>query len=69
VFKITTYKADNNSMLLHSLNAAYADKEIFAGDILEVWKYHSHITNTIPSENILEEILRTVNEIKHEVKR
>ena len=47
----------------------YPDKEVFAGDVAEVWKYHSHITNTLPpSETIMEELLKTVNEIKIDVK-
>lgn len=70
VFKIVTYQAENNTLLLHSLNPDYKDKEVFVGDVSEVWNYHSHLTNVIPSSDLmLEEILRTVNEIKVDVKR
>lgn len=58
-----------DKLLLHSLNPAYADKEVFAGDVLEIWKYHSHITDVIPSsETMMQELLRSVNEIKKDVK-
>lgn len=58
----------NRTLLLHSLNPAYQDQEAFVGDILEVWKYHSHITDVIPSsEGIMQEILNRVNQIKVDV--
>ncbi|MFD1256959.1 XRE family transcriptional regulator [Mucilaginibacter terrae] len=67
LFKMVTSRED--MLLLHSLNPAYADKEVFAGDVLEIWKYHSHITDVIPSsETMMQELLRSVNEIKRDVK-
>lgn len=70
LFKMVSSMIDaNRTMLLHSLNPAYEDKEVFAGDVAEIWKYHSHITDVIPSsETMMEELLRTVNEIKVDVK-
>ena len=69
LFKNVTYIAEERSLLLHSLNPEYADKIIFAGDVLEVWKYQSHITDVIPSEGgLIQQLINTVNEIKVDVK-
>jgi len=70
LFKIVSSRIEaNRTLLLHSLNPAYEDKEVFAGDVAEVWKYHSYITDVIPSsETMMQELLRTVNEIKIDVK-
>jgi transcriptional regulator with XRE-family HTH domain len=67
LFKMVTRK--NEQISLHSLNPMYKDQQVFAGDVLEIWKYHSHITDIIPSEKAgLQEILRTVQEIRADVK-
>jgi len=70
LFKIVSSRIETNrTLLLHSLNPAYEDKEVFAGDVAEVWKYHSYITDVIPSsETMMQELLRTVNEIRIDVK-
>lgn len=70
LFKIVSSRIEiNRTLLLHSLNPAYEDKEVFAGDVAEVWKYHSYITDVIPSsETMMQELLRTVNEIRIDVK-
>lgn len=66
LFKMVTSKVDiNRNLLLHSLNPVYADQEVFVGDVLEVWKYHSHITDVLPGpDTTMQELLRTVQEIK-----
>jgi len=71
LFKMVTSKIETDrSLNLHSLNPAYIDQDVFAGDVLEVWKYHSHITDVLPSsESMLEGILRAVHEIKVDVKK
>jgi len=67
LFKMVTSNTDH--ILLHSLNPSYQDKNVFAGDVLEIWKYHSHITDVLPSpETMIHEILRTVKDIKVNVK-
>jgi len=70
LFKMVTSKIETDKNLnLHSLNPAYKDQDVFAGDVLEIWKYHSHITDVLPSsETMLEGILRAVHEIKVDVK-
>lgn len=69
LFKEVTLTGDKGLLLLHSLNPIYSDTEIFVGDVLEIWKYHSHITNVVPSsETMIEEVLRTVQQIKVDVK-
>ena len=69
LFKIVSSFIDTNrTLLLHSLNPSYSDKEVFAGDVLEIWEYHSHITDVLPSsETMMQELLKTVNEIKIDV--
>jgi transcriptional regulator with XRE-family HTH domain len=70
LFKMVSYLPINNSLLLHSLNSEYKDTEVFAGDVVEIWKYHSHLTDKIPSsDNLIQEILNCVNEIKVDVKK
>jgi transcriptional regulator with XRE-family HTH domain len=70
LFKMVSAKFETApNLTLHSLNSTYPDQEVFAGDVMEVWKYHSHITDVLPSEeNILHEILRTVKETNSDVK-
>jgi transcriptional regulator with XRE-family HTH domain len=68
LFKEATITA-NKTLLLHSLNPGYEDQEVFVGDVLEVWKYHSHITDVIPSsEGMMQQILNCVNQIQVGVK-
>jgi transcriptional regulator with XRE-family HTH domain len=70
LFKEVSHQTEANMLLLHSLNPAYSDQEVFAGDVLELWQYHSYITDVLPSAgNIMDEILRTVNEISVDVKK
>jgi transcriptional regulator with XRE-family HTH domain len=67
LFKMVTPREDQ--LILHSLNILYQDQEVFAGDVLEIWKYHSHITDVIPGVgNTMDEILRAVNEMKSDIK-
>jgi transcriptional regulator with XRE-family HTH domain len=69
LFKVATLIEANQSILLHSLNPEYKDKEAWVGDVLEVWKYHSHITDMIPTEDgMMNQILSYVKEIRFDVK-
>jgi transcriptional regulator with XRE-family HTH domain len=69
LFKMVSLIPQNQSLLLHSLNPEYKDKEVFAGDVSEIWKYHSHITDEIPNENgMLQHIINCVKEIRFDVK-
>jgi len=70
LFKMVSLVPANQALLLHSLNPAYKDREVWVGDVLEVWKYHSHITDMIPAEDgvIMNQILNCVKEIRFDVK-
>jgi len=47
VFKLVTIGDDHN-VLLKSTNKAYAPYQVKAEDILEVWEYYKHQTDTLP---------------------
>lgn len=69
LFKMTSLVEANQSLLLHSLNPEYKDREVWVGDVLEVWKYHSHITDMIPEgDGMMGQILNYVKEIRFDVK-
>jgi len=69
LFKMVTLLDTRQAFLLHSLNAAYTDQIVPVADVLEVWRYHSHITDIIPAaDNTLEQILYYVQEIRRDVK-
>jgi len=68
LFKMVTTLQDQ--LRLRSLNTLYDDQQVFGGDVLEVWKYHSHITDVLPaSEFEMNELLRAVKEIRSDVKQ
>ena len=68
LFKVVTLVPERQSLLLHSLNPDYTDREVWVGDVLEVWRYHSHITDMIPSEDaMMNQILNYVKEIRFDV--
>ena len=70
LFKVVTLVEANKSLLLHSLNEEYQDREVWVGDVLEVWKYHSHITDNIPTDGgDMSRLLSYVQEIRADVKR
>ena len=70
LFKVVTLVEANKSLLLHSLNEEYRDREVWVGDVLEVWKYHSHITDNIPADGgDMSRLLSYVREIRADVKR
>ena len=69
LFKMATLQPASQSFLLHSLNPEYKDREVWAGDVMEVWRYHSHITDVIPTEDgIMQHLLNYVREIRFDVK-
>jgi transcriptional regulator with XRE-family HTH domain len=70
LFKMVSLMEQNHSLLLHSLNPDYKDREVWVGDVLEVWKYHSHITDMIPADDnaIMNQILNCVKDIRFDVK-
>lgn len=50
------------SFLLKSLNTEFEDQLVPVGDVLEIWKYHSHWTKERPQED--NDIMRELKEIK-----
>ena len=69
LFKMASLVVANQSLLLHSLNTEYKDREVWVGDVLEVWKYNSHITDMIPAGNdgMMQQILNYVKEIRFDI--
>ena len=68
LFKMVTN--EGSQLSLHSLNPLYKDQYVFAGDVLEIWKYNSHITDVLPAhEPEMDELLRTMREIREDVKQ
>lgn len=71
VFKLVRNQIKKNrTLLLESLNTAYAPYEINVGEILEIWQFVNYISNTIPAREIpLQDMARTLNEIKADIKK
>jgi transcriptional regulator with XRE-family HTH domain len=69
VFKYVTWQKKERSFLLRSLNeAAYPPYAVPADEVLEVWKYHKHITNELPvKESSLQQLAEMVKEMKAEL--
>lgn len=61
----------SRSLLLKSLNyEEFAPYEVPVGDVLEVWKYVSYVSDTIPAGNItLGQIAQSLREIKVDMAR
>jgi transcriptional regulator with XRE-family HTH domain len=65
VFKLVTV-GDDQTVLLKSLNSLYEPYVVEAGDILEIWKYFSHQTSTLPKgETDLGELKAMLADIKN----
>lgn len=50
VIKLVTYRKEDRSFLLRSLNESFAPYSLPADEILEIWKYYRHITDQLPEE-------------------
>ena len=70
VFKLVTSKIrKNRTFLLQSLNTEYEAYEVDVADVLEVWKFVSYVSDTIPqSEMTLQDISRALKEINSRLK-
>jgi hypothetical protein len=63
VFKLVTIQSDGK-ILLRSLNKSYAPYTVSSGEILEIWKYYKHQTDTLPqSETDLQELKALILDI------
>ena len=71
VFKMVTNQIKKNrTLLLRSLNSVYEPYEINVADVLEVWQFVNYISDTIPPSEIpLQEMSRSLYEIKAELKK
>lgn len=69
VFKKVTVLPEGNRMLLESLNRAYEPYEVSAGDVLEIWKFHSYFSKDVPERvSEVQHISTAVNEILQRLK-
>lgn len=69
VFKQVFHAAQEEKALrLKSLNEAYEPYEVSLRDVLEIWQFHSYLTDTLPAPaGNLEQIAATVTTIKKDV--
>lgn len=65
VFKMVTIASDGKATL-RSLNHEYEPYQVGAGEILEIWKFHSYTTRTVPSsgDGNMDYVVRTLAELK-----
>ncbi|MGN7888412.1 hypothetical protein [Dyadobacter sp. 22481] len=69
VFKKVTVLPEGNKMLLESLNRAYKPYEVSAGDVLEIWKFHSYFSKDVPERvSEVQHISNAVTEILQRLK-
>jgi len=67
VFKLVTLEKDG-MILLQSLNPLYEPYRVAAGDVLEIWKFHTYTTGLLPEpETDMQQLLRMLRELKDEV--
>lgn len=70
VFKqVFQQEKSQHSLLLKSLNETYTPYEVPLEDILEIWQFHSYLTDKIPAASgHLDQIAGAVQEIKKDIK-
>lgn len=60
---------DKESLLLRSLNEQYAPYEVAVSEILEIWQFHSYLSDKLPHLPAgMEEIAHTVQTIQKDVR-
>jgi transcriptional regulator with XRE-family HTH domain len=71
VFKYATYQKAQRCFILRSLNEEeYAPYSVPADEVLEIWKYHKHITDELPEkEPSLQQIAHMLKELRAELTR
>nr|WP_295932991.1 helix-turn-helix domain-containing protein [uncultured Dyadobacter sp.] len=70
VFKKVTIKAENKTILLESMNQQYKAYEVEIKEVLEIWKYHSYQSKTIPEPaSDVQHISSTLNEVIRRLSR
>lgn len=76
VFKKVTLLQQEKTILLESLNEIYLPYTVNVGDVLEIWKYHSYHSQTIPERvsevqhisTAINHILERLNGIESKIK-
>jgi len=69
VFKKVTVLPEEKKILLESLNRAYEPYEISAGDVLEIWKFHSYFSKDVPERvSDVQHISQTMDTILKQLK-
>lgn len=60
----------SRSLMLHSLNESYQPFEVAVSDVLEIWKYVSYVSNTVPAGNIsMMQIAQSLKEIRVDMEK
>lgn len=62
-------------MLLESLNRAYDPYQVSAGDVIEIWKFHSYFSKDVPERvsevqyisQTMDTILKQLREIQDKI--
>lgn len=68
VFKLVTV-LDDRRLLLRSLNPLYESYTVAAGEVLEVWRFHSFQSREIPAtETTMDQLLKMVLVLQREVR-
>lgn len=60
---------ENRTFLLESLNPVHSPYIVDAGDVLEIWKFHSYFTDILPEPASLEQLTHSVHEIKVNIRK
>jgi hypothetical protein len=69
VFKKVTVLPEGKKLLLESLNRAYEPYEVSAGDVIEIWKFHSYFSKDVPERvSEVQHISQTMNTILTQLK-
>lgn len=69
VFKKVTVLPEGKKILLESLNRAYEPYEVLAGDVIEIWKFHSYFSKDVPERvSEVQHISTAVSEILQRLK-
>ncbi len=72
VFKVVHNKIkEKHSLLLESLNPLYAPYEVAVDEVMEIWKYHSYISEVIPDapDPAAYRILSKLDEMQTDLKK
>lgn len=71
VFKFATYREEDHDFFLRSLNEReYPPYTVPVEEVLEVWKYHKHLTNDFPSEQPdLQQMVKEIRDMKQKLEQ